>query len=73
MISSIIVVGVLTCAMFYLMWDLKGVQLKMQCCLIQELILYEFKVGHNSTEAAKNTFSARGDGTIDHSLVTVVW
>ena len=36
------------------MYDLKAAQMNVQCSLIWELMLYEFKLGNNGTEATKN-------------------
>ena len=52
------------------MYDLKTAQINMLCCLIQELMIYEFELGHNATEATKNICCAKGDGAVDHSIET---
>ena len=31
---------------------------------IRKLLLYEFQLGHNATEAARNINNAKGDGTV---------
>ena len=36
----------------------------------RELILYEFKLGHDTIEAIKNICCAKNKGTIDYSIVT---
>ena len=46
--------------------DLKAAQINMKSSLIRELILYEFKLGHNATETAKNICYVKGEGTVDH-------
>ena len=54
MVCSIVVVGALThCALLHPWCDLKATLINMQHSLIQELILYEFKLGHNTIEATK--------------------
>ena len=64
------VVGVLTCcALLYFVCDLKAVQLNVQLSLIQEFMLYEFKLGHNAAEATKNICCMKGEDT-DHNTVT---
>ena len=68
---SIVVIGVLICcALLYSMSDLKTVQMNVQCCLIQEVMLYEFESDHNITEATENIFCMKDEGTVDHSTVT---
>ena len=37
--------------------------------LIQELMLYKFKLGHNAMETIKNVCCAKGKGVINHSTV----
>ena len=71
-VSSIVVVDTLIChALLYSMSDLKAVnQMSMQHCLIWELMLYEFKLGHNAIEAAKIIFCMKGEGSVNHSTVT---
>ena len=67
--GNIVVVGALTCcALLYCMCDLKTVQLNLQCSLIWELMLYDFKLPHDVAEATKNICCAKGQG--DHSAVT---
>ena len=39
---------------------LKTAQMKMQCRLILELVLYEFKLSHNTAKAIKNICCAKG-------------
>ena len=71
MVGSIVVVGVLTCcALLNSVCNLKGAQINIQCNLIQELMLYKFKLVHNATEATKNICCAKGKGAVDHSSVT---
>ena len=33
-------------------------------------MLYEFKLGHNAVEAAKNICGAKNEGVVDHRTVT---
>ena len=49
--GSIVVVDVLSCALLLSMCDLKAAKITMQCNLMQELILYEFKLSHNNADA----------------------
>ena len=49
------------------MYDLKATsQSNVQCSLIRELMLYEFKLSHNAMEANKNIGCAKGEGKVDH-------
>ena len=69
-VGSIVVVGVLTCCgLLHFMWDLKVTQVNRQQSLIQELMLYKFELGHNTTEATKNICCVKGEGIDDHSTV----
>ena len=52
------------------MCDLKAAEMKVQNSLIQELLLYKFKLGHNATEANKNIYCAKEEDTVDHGTVT---
>ena len=61
------VVGELTCCALL---DLKAAQMNMQCRLIQELMLNEFKLVHNAAEATKNICCVKGEGTVDYNTVT---
>ena len=64
-------VGVLTHYTFlHSLYDLKTVQMNMQHSLIQEFMLYKFKLGHNSIETTKNITCVKGEGAVDHSIVT---
>ena len=54
------------------MWDLKATEMKMQCSLIQELMLYDFKLDHNFVEATKNISCTKDEGEVDHGAV-VKW
>ena len=70
-VGSIVVVGVLKhFALLHSMQDLKATQINIQCCLIQELILYKFVLGHNTTEAIKNICCAKSEVTVTLSSVT---
>ena len=42
----------------------------MEHSLIWELMIYEFKLDYNTTETTKNICCARGEGAVDHSIVT---
>ena len=44
--------------------------MKVQCSLIWELMLYEFKLDHNAMEATKNICCVKGEGTVDYNKVT---
>ena len=51
--------------------DLKAIsQINMRHNLIWELMLYEFKVGHNAMEATKKVCCIERKGPINHSTVT---
>ena len=66
MVGSIIVISVLThCELLNCMCDLKAIQ----CSLIQELMLYKFKLGYNTAETNKNVCFAKGEDTVNHSTV----
>ena len=54
MVDSIVVVDVQTYwALFQSECDLKATEMNMQHSLIQELILYKFKLGHYATKEPK--------------------
>ena len=54
------VVGALThCALLHSICDLKATQMNMQFSLIEELMFYEFKLGHNVMEVTKNICCAK--------------
>ena len=40
-----------------------------QSSLIWEIILYEFKQGHNTTKVIKNICCVKGENTLYHSTV----
>ena len=42
----------------------------MQHCLIWELMLYKFNLGHNTMEATKNIFCGKGEDAFDRCTVT---
>ena len=70
MVGSIMIVGVLTCyALLYFIFDLKATQMNVQHILIQELLLYKFKLGHSMQET-KNICLVDGDGVVDFNTVT---
>ena len=63
----IVGVGVLTrYVLLHSMCDLKATRMKMQCSLIQELMLYEFELCDKTAKAAKNIYCAKDEGVIDH-------
>ena len=65
---SILVVGSLTrCVLLHSMCNLKAAQMNMECNLICELKLYEFRMGSNAAEATKNICCVKGEG--NHSTV----
>ena len=71
-VGGIMVVGLLThCALLHNMYDLKATQINEQHCLIWELMLYEFKQGHNPTEATKSLCCMKDESTVDHNIVTI--
>ena len=54
MIGRIVIVGVQKCALLCSTCDLKAAQMSLQLSLIWELMLYEFKLGHDTPEETKN-------------------
>ena len=71
--SSIVVIGVLTCCvLLYCViwkphrWTYKTVMNNIIC----ELILYKFKLDHNTTEATENISYMKGESAFDHNTVT---
>ena len=70
-VDSIVIVGVLTrYALLHFMCDFKAAQMNIRHSLIRELMLYNFELGHNTTETTKNICCVKGKSTIDHSTVT---
>ena len=56
------IVSVLTCyALLHSTCDLIDPKVKVQCSLIQELILYSSELGHNTAEATKNICCAKDE------------
>ena len=48
------VLGALThCTLLHSLSNLKVAQMKVQCGLTREFVLYEFELGHNTAESAK--------------------
>ena len=43
--------------------------MNVQCSLIPELEVYEFKLGHNATESTQNIGHAKGKDGVGHSKV----
>ena len=72
MVGNIAVVGVLRhCALYRCVCDyLKADHMNVQHSLIQELMVYEFEMDHNTAEATKNICCAKGEGAIDHDSVS---
>ena len=65
------IVGALTCcALLLSLCDLKAAQMNEQCSLIQILMLYKFKMGHNSAKATKSIYYAKDEGAFDHCIIT---
>ena len=63
-------VGVLTFyALFPSVWLGKFTQMKVQCGLIYNLILYVFKLSHNPMETNKNICCAKDEGAVDNITV----
>ena len=70
-ICSIVVAGMLTWyALLHLIGNLKVAQMNIQCSLICELKLYEFKLGLNTAEIAKSICYVNGEDTVGHCTVT---
>ena len=67
-VGCIVVVGA-HCILFHS--DLEAAQMNMQHCLIHELMLYKFELGHNTIEVTKSIFHVKGEGTDDHRPATV--
>ena len=71
MVGSIVVVGALTpCAFLRCLYDLKAVRMNVQSSLIQELILYEFKMDHSTSESAQKICYAKSNGAVGTGTVT---
>ena len=69
-IDSIMLAGMLIhWALLYSRCDLTATEMNIQCSLIKELMLYEFKMGHNVTEATKNICCVKSEGTFDQNTV----
>ena len=69
MVGSIVVVGVLTrCTLIHFVCDLKVVWIKVQCCLIWELMLNDFKLDHKQPQKQAETFV---EGKVKVQLITV--
>ena len=55
LVCSIAVDGALTlCAFLYFLYDLKALKMNVQRRLIRKFLLYEFEMGYDVNEAAKN-------------------
>ena len=70
MVGSIVVVGVLACALLCSMRDLKASQMNVQHRIIWRLTLYEFELSHNVAETSKNIFCTISKGAIDYCTET---
>ena len=53
-----------------LLHDLKATQMNIQHSLIQEIMIYKFKLNHNATEATKNICCIKGEGSVDQATLT---
>ena len=74
MVSSIRVIGMLThCALLHSMNYLKDVQMNEQRSLIQELMLYKFKLDNNVVKAIKNICNLKDEAAVNHSTVVIFW
>ena len=71
MVDSVVVVGALIrCTLLHSVYIiLKATQVNVQCNLILELMLFEFKLGYNTSEATKSICCAKDDGAVDRSTV----
>ena len=65
-VDSIMIVGVLTHCV------LKAKEMNMEHSIIQELILYEFKLGHNAVKTTKNIHCTKGENPNDHSYTNQI-
>ena len=52
-IGSTVIVEAQTHALLHSMYDLKAIQINVQCSLIHDFIHYEFKLDHNAAETIK--------------------
>ena len=67
-VSSITVVSAFI--LLHSVCNLKTTQMNVQRSLIRELMLYEFDLGHNATEATKKNTCAKAEGVVGHSAAT---
>ena len=71
LVDSIMVVSLQThCALLHSMCVLMTAQVNVQHNQISELILNDFKPGHNTVETSKNVCFTKGEGAVDHSIET---
>ena len=49
------------------MYDLKVAWMNVQCSLIWELLLYDFKLDHNTIEATKNICCVKDESAVNYS------
>ena len=70
MIGSIVIVGALTrCVLFHSVCDVKAEQTNVQHGLIWELMLQEYELDHNASEATKTIYCAKSEVVIDHGTL----
>ena len=74
MVGSIVVVSVLArCEFLHSVCDVKATQMNMQHNLIQELVLYEFELSHNTIKFTKNICCTKWERVIDHCTKDFAW
>ena len=72
-VISIMLLDVLTqCTLLHSACDLEATEMNVQHSLIWKLMIFLFKLYHNTIEARKNICYAQGKGAIDHSTVTIL-
>ena len=73
MVASIVVVRAQTrYALFFYDCNFKATQMNVKHSLIQEIMFYEFKLGHNTTEAAKNISCVKCEENCN-KIVQEIW
>ena len=55
---------------WYTLFNLEAAQMNVQHSLIQELILYKFKLSHNFAKTTKNICCANNEDAVEHSTVS---
>ena len=68
--SIVIVSALINYTLLHFKWDLKAAEVNVKHIPVQELILYELKLDHNTVEAIKNICCTRDEGVVDHRKVT---